>query len=140
MTTPHATRSPTLRGSCLCGAVRFKIRGPLGAMSHCHCAMCRKAHGAAFGTYSRVKRGDFVLLTGEASIRSYRSSPTVTRTFCGTCGSTLQWISDDRPDALDIAIGTLDDDPGVRPSLHIFTASKAPWFEITDALPQRAER
>ena len=140
MTTAHATRSPTLRGSCLCGAVRFEIRGPRGAMSHCHCAMCRKAHGAAFGTYSRVQRSDFVLLSGETGIRAYRSSPTVTRTFCGTCGSTLQWITDDRPDALDIAIGTLDDDPGVRPSLHIFTASKAPWFEITDALPQRAER
>jgi hypothetical protein len=102
--------------------------------------MCRKAHGAAFGTYARVQRSDFVLLSGETSIRAYRSSPTVTRTFCGTYGATLQWITDDRPNALDIAIGTLDDDPGVRPSRHIFTASKAPWFEITDGLPQRAER
>src|SRR5512134_3207905 len=121
MTTSGVGSRP-VRGSCLCGAVRFEIRGPLGAMSHCHCAMCRKAHGAAFGTYSRVQRSDFALLSGETSIRAYRSSPTVTRTFCGTCGSTLQWITDDRPDALDIAIGTLDDDPGVRPSLHIFTA------------------
>lgn len=140
MTTAHATRSQALRGSCLCGAVRYEIRGPLGAMSHCHCAMCRKAHGAAFGTYARVQRSDFVLVTGADSIRTYRSSETVTRTFCGTCGATLQWITDERPEALDIAIGTLDDDPGVRPGLHIFAASKAPWFEITDALPQRAER
>jgi hypothetical protein len=127
-----------IRGSCLCGAVRFEIRGPLGAMSDCHCAMCRKAHGAA--SAYMAQRSDFVLRSGETSIRAYRSSPTVTRTFCGTCGATLQWITDDRPDALDIAIGTLDDDPGVRPSLHIFTVSKAPWFEITDALPQRAAR
>jgi hypothetical protein len=129
-----------VRGSCLCGAVRYEIRGPLGPMSHCHCSMCRKAHGAAFGTYSSAKRRDFALLAGETSIRSYRSSPTVTRTFCAECGSTLQWIADDRPDALDVAVGTLDGDPVVRPSLHIFTASRAPWFEITDGLSQRAER
>ena len=128
-----------LRGSCLCGAVRFEIRGPLGAMSHCHCSMCRKAHGAAFGTYARAKRRDFVLLSGADAVRGYRSSAKVTRTFCGTCGTTLQWITDDRPDEIDIAIGTLDDDPGVRPSLHIFTASKAPWYEIGDDLPRRAE-
>ena len=128
-----------VRGSCLCGAVRYEIRGALGPMSHCHCAMCRKAHGAAFGTYSRVRRSDFALLAGAERIRAFRSSAKVTRTFCDTCGSTLQWITDDRPDALDVAIGTLDDDPGIRPSLHIFTASKAPWFEITDGLPQRAE-
>ena len=128
-----------VRGSCLCGAVRFEIRGPLGVMSHCHCSMCRKAHGAAFGTYSRVKRSDFALISGADSIRTYRSSSSVMRTFCGTCGATLQWIIDDRPEEIDIAIGTLDDDPGIRPSLHIFTASKAPWFEIRDGLPQRAE-
>jgi hypothetical protein len=140
MTNSDATGARPIRGSCLCGAVRFEIRGPLGAMSHCHCAMCRKAHGAAFGTYASVRRSDFALLAGADAIASYRSSPTVTRTFCRTCGATLQWITDDRPDAIDIAIGTLDDDPGIRPSLHIYTASKAPWFEITDGLPQRAER
>ena len=129
-----------LHGSCLCGDVGYEVDGELSLPGHCHCSICRKAHGAAFGTYSRVQRSDFALLSGETSIRAYRSSPTVTRTFCGRCGSTLQWITDDRPDALDIAIGTLDDDPGMRPSLHIFTASRAPWFEITDALPQRAER
>jgi hypothetical protein len=139
MTTSTAS-ARAVRGSCLCGAVRFEIRGPLGPMSHCHCAMCRKAHGAAFGTYASVRRSDFALLAGADAIASYRSSPTVTRTFCRTCGATLQWISDDRPDALDIAIGTLDDDPVIRPGLHIFTAWKAPWFEITDGLPQRAER
>jgi hypothetical protein len=101
--------------------------------------MCRKAHGAAFATYAGVARADFVLLAGAEALRSYRSSPKVTRTFCGTCGATLQWITDDRPDAVDIAMGTLDDDPGIRPALHIFVASKAPWYEIADGLPQRDE-
>lgn len=128
-----------IRGSCLCGAVRFELRGPLGRASHCHCSMCRKAHGAAFGTYARIARSDFALLAGEESIRSYRSSPKATRTFCASCGSTLQWLADDRLDAIDVALGTLDDDPGIRPALHIFVGSKAPWYVIADALPQRAD-
>lgn len=127
-----------LRGSCLCGIVRYEIRGAVGRASHCHCSMCRKAHGAAFGTYGRVERSDFVLVSGAGEIASYRSSPDVIRTFCKRCGSTLQFISDKRPSTFALALGTLDDDPGVRPSLHIYVASKAPWFPITDNLPQHA--
>lgn len=129
-----------IRGSCLCGSVRYEIRGPLGPVTHCHCSQCRKIHGAAFGTYARVDRADFTLTSGESDIRSYPSSPGVLRTFCRQCGSTLQFLRESRPDSFSLAIGTLDDDPGVRPLHHIFVASKAPWFDITDGLPQFEER
>jgi hypothetical protein len=76
-----------LRGSCLCGRVRYEMRGPVGRVSHCHCAMCRKAHGAAFATYGRVERSDFAVVSGAEDIASYRSSPEVMRTFCKRCGS-----------------------------------------------------
>lgn len=128
------------RGSCLCGAVRYEVRGAVSRVTHCHCSMCRKAHGAAFGTYGRVARRDFVVLAGAEEIASYRSSPGVERTFCRRCGSTLQFVSEKRPDTLSVALGTLDDDPGVETSAHIFVGSKAPWFEITDGLPQHAVR
>jgi hypothetical protein len=98
--------------------------------------MCRKTHGAAFGSYARVRRSDFVLLSGAGAIASYHSSPEVTRTFCARCGSSLQFIRTTRPDTLSLALGTLDDDPGVRPSSHIFVESKASWFEIVDGLPR----
>jgi hypothetical protein len=101
--------------------------------------MCRKAHGAAFATYGRVKRNDFGWISGADDVASYRSSPGVTRTFCRQCGSNLQFISDERPSTFAVALGTLDDDPGVQASLHIFVASKASWFQITDDLPQHAE-
>ncbi|MEX0958384.1 MAG: GFA family protein [Burkholderiales bacterium] len=129
-----------IHGSCLCGSVRYEIRGPLGPVTHCHCSQCRKTHGAAFGTYVRVDRADFTLTSGESDIQSYPSSPGVLRTFCRQCGSTLQFLRESRPDSFSIAIGTLDDDPGVRPSHHIFVGSKAPWFDITDGLPQHEER
>jgi hypothetical protein len=129
-----------IRGSCLCGSVRYEVRGALGPVSHCHCMMCRKAHGAAFATYARVQSGDFVVASGAGDIASYQSSAEVTRTFCKRCGSTLQFINAKRPGGFALALGTLDDDPGVRPVWHIFAASKAPWFDIADDLPQHAER
>lgn len=128
-----------LRGSCLCGGVRYEVRGALGHVTHCHCSMCRKAHGAAFGTYARVNASDFVLLSGKDDIVSYRSSPDVSRTFCRHCGATLQFVRTSRPESFALALGTLDDDPGVRAAHHIFVASKAEWFEIADGLPQYAE-
>lgn len=127
-----------LRGSCLCGGVRYELRAPLRSATHCHCSMCRKVHGAAFGTYARVNRSEFALLAGDAQIASYRSSPAVTRTFCRTCGATLQYIENAKPEQFFLALGTLDDDPGIRPAAHIFVAAKAPWFEIADGLPQHA--
>ncbi len=125
-----------IRGSCLCGSIRYEVRGPFGPASHCHCSMCRKTHGAAFGTYSRVQRSDFVLVSGVEDIASYQSSPEVTRTFCRRCGSTLQFIRATRPNTFALALGTLDDDPGVRPSMHIYIETKVPWLDINDGLPQ----
>ena len=125
-----------IRGSCLCKRVRFEIQGQLGATSHCHCSMCRKATGAAFGTYAEVKIENLKIVSGAEVIMRYRSSPGVERTFCARCGSTLQFVSEKNPGKVEVALGTLDDDPGIKVSRHIFVASKAPWFDITDGLPQ----
>ena len=81
-----------------------------------------------------------VCCRAESEIAFYESSPGVRRTFCKRCGSTLQFIRESRPETFSLALGTLDDDPGTRPSAHIFVGSKADWFEITDELPQHEER
>jgi hypothetical protein len=125
-----------IRGSCLCGSVRYEVRGALGAAIHCHCSMCRKAHGAAFGTCAGVQNADFVLVSGAEDLASYPSSPEVKRTFCRRCGSTLQFIGATRPNTFALALGTLDDDPGVRPSMHIHVETRVPWLDIGDGLPQ----
>ena len=125
-----------IRASCLCGDVRFEIGGVMSGASHCHCSMCRKAHGAAFGTYAAVKAADFRVVSGAKHVTRYQSSPGIVRTFCARCGSTLQWLRESKPEIVDVALGILDDDPGVRPDRHIYVGSKAPWHEITDRLPQ----
>ena len=125
-----------IHGSCLCRSVQLDISAPIEEMSHCHCAMCRKAHGTGFSTYGRVPRAALRLTAGEDVISRYRSSPRVERAFCSRCGSKLTFSFDGMPEAIWVAAGTFDDDPGIRPAAHIFVASKAPWDVISDDLPR----
>ena len=125
-----------IEGACLCGKIRYAVDGDIGEVSHCHCSMCRRVHGAAFGTYGAVPKENFRWLSGSEFVKLYRSSDTLDRTFCSNCGSTLQAILESEPDVIYLALGTTNDDPQCRPSMHIFVGSKAPWYEITDDLPQ----
>ena len=137
---------PAIRGSCLCGGIKFEIAGPLLRPLNCHCSLCRKQHGAAFRSRARVSRADFHWLQGEGLLTYYEATPGYRRGFCRVCGSPIlnraephSRLAIAHPPTLTefgIALGTLDDDPGVRPESHIFVASKAPWFAITDDLPQ----
>ncbi len=124
------------RGSCLCGAVTYEIAGPFGEAHHCHCGICRKSHAAAFSTFVQVARGDFRFTRGEDQVRRYQSSPPCARTFCGTCGSNLQFLFDGLPDALWVSVGTLDDTSGIEFGGHMFVGSRAPWHHIGDDLPR----
>jgi hypothetical protein len=127
-----------IRGSCLCGGIRFEAdRVPL--MTTCHCSKCRKSRGAAFSVTASVPLPEFRFLRGEDLIQTYQPpgggySPA----FCRVCGSSAPWVAKERQ-LVFIPAGLLDDDPGVRPALHMFVASRAPWWEITDDLPQFEE-
>ena len=128
-----------LRGSCLCGAVRYEVTGPVHDVHHCHCSMCRKSHGAAFSTFARLTAADFHIVAGRERVRGYRSSAPIERTFCDTCGARLTVRFDGMRDAVWVSLATFDDDAGVRPGVHMFVASKASWDEISDPLPQFPE-
>jgi len=128
-----------LRGSCLCGGVKFEVDGQLRDARNCHCSMCRKAHGAAFRTRATVRAADFRYLAGEQLISSYESSPGNNRTFCSRCGSRLITTFAAHPEYYGLPLGILDDDPGIKPTNHVHVASKASWFDITDDLPQHRE-
>ena len=128
-----------LHGSCLCQGVAFEIDGTVVDLVYCHCAMCRKAHGSAFRARGKVRTSEFRWVRGEALVRSYTSSPGQHRSFCSACGSNLVTRFDTKPRVLGLALGVLDDDPGTRPLCHVYVGSKAPWHDITDALPQFEE-
>ncbi|HEY4942997.1 MAG TPA: GFA family protein [Rhizomicrobium sp.] len=123
-----------IRGSCACGGIRFEI-DRIRALTHCHCAICRKLSGAAFATYAHVDSGKFRFVAGENLIERYESTPGSFRHSCRVCGSPAPGKATYLP-TVSIPAGLLDDDPVVRPMLHVFTSSRAPWWEIQDTLPQ----
>jgi hypothetical protein len=104
-------------------------------MMHCHCSMCRKHHGAAFATFVAAPFAAFRWLEGEEEIGEYRSSEHGTRSYCTRCGSVAPTLMPEAGFAIAPA-GNLEGDPGVRPQMHVFVGSKAPWYEIADAVPQ----
>jgi hypothetical protein len=129
-----------IRGSCLCGGVKFEIARATGPFELCHCARCRKASGSAFSSTVGVRREDFRLIAGRELIQSYEApvretAPGYRTFFCARCGSPLP-----DPNAatawFEVPVGALDDDPELRPDRHIFVELKSPWFAITDSLPQ----
>ena len=131
--------SPAYLGSCLCGGVRYAIHAEIQAVTHCHCQMCRKAHGAAFATYVSVPAVAHAFTEGGSLLRSYRSSPDVTRTFCAGCGSPLAWQRHvgEFSAWLSFPLGTLDSAYLPRTQKHVHADAKAPWHVIGDDGPRR---
>ncbi len=125
-----------LKGRCLCGSVRYRIDGKLGAIVYCHCRECRKSSGSSFGTTASVVRAELTFERGESELREFESSPGQFRCFCGACGSPILKRFTDKPEEVRIRLGCLDDDPGNRPVAHVLVSEKAPWTEILDDLPQ----
>ena len=126
-------------GSCLCGAVRYRINGAVREVWLCHCSQCRKAQGSAFAASVPTPREQFVLTLGAETLRAYRASPHKRRWFCGECGSPIYSEVDASP-VLRLRAGSLDEPVTLTPAGHIFVADKAPWDCIQDDLPQHAGR
>ena len=125
-----------LTGSCLCGRIRYEIRGKIGPVGHCHCVTCRKAQGGAFVTNAPVRAKYFHLVSSSESVAEFESSPGKKRYFCRDCGSPLWSRRESDPDIIRIRLGLLDSDPGRKPLAHIWVSEKASWYDITDELPQ----
>ena len=97
------------KGSCLCGDIKYELTSEPIKVSHCHCTMCQKQHGAIFATYASLPKSDLVYLSGLNSLMSYNSSDSILRKFCKICGSNIEWGgSKDYPDWVSVAISTLD--------------------------------
>ena len=123
----------TIRGGCLCGAVRYEVRGPLRNVVNCHCSMCQKLHGA-FGAHSKARKADLTI-TNSDGLAWYKSSEVARRGFCRKCGSSLFWEPFDQ-DATGILAGSLDRPTGLSTIGHIFVAEKADFYDIKDPHPQ----
>ena len=126
-----------LSGKCECGAVRYQVADAFRYAANCHCSNCRASTGSAFKAFAGIER-DLLEVTQGADRLLVWGEDDANHTRCGICGSLLYSVV--RDGAYDhVAMGSLVDEPAIRPTEHIFVGSKARWFEITDDLPQNDE-
>lgn len=126
-----------LAGQCYCGDVRYQVADAFLYAANCHCSQCRRTTGSAFKPFAGIERekldviqgGDGLLIMGEADGHD---------AHCARCGSLLYSVVRDGA-FVHVAMGTLVDEPSIRPNKHIFVGSKAPWYDITGDLPQYRE-
>lgn len=126
-----------LVGKCECGAVSYQVADTFLYAANCHCSRCRAATGSAFKAFAGIEGTKLEITEGMDSLLVYGDDE-LNDTRCGTCGSLLFSVVRNG-DYVHVAMGSLVDAPSIRPTEHIFVGSKAPWFEITDDLPQAEE-
>ena len=127
----------TLTGTCFCCAVRYAVADEFRYAMNCHCSNCRRTTGSAFKPFAGIEREKFAVTEGGDTLMVY-GDDMANDTHCRRCGSLLFSVVRDGA-FVHVAMGTLVDEPTIRPSRHIFVGSKAPWFAITDDLPQFTE-
>src|SRR5262245_4526565 len=126
-----------LAGRCECGAVRYRVGDAFLYAANCHCSRCRAATGSAFKPFAGIEREKLRLEEGSGPLLVHGTDE-LNDTRCAACGSLLYSVVRDGA-YVHVALGSLVDEPSIRPTEHICVGSKAPGFEITDDLPQAEE-
>ncbi len=122
-------------GSCLCGAVRFEIRGQFESFYLCHCDYCRKDTGSAHAANLFSETAQLNWLSGQSSITSFTLEGTRhSKSFCSRCGAPVPQLQMDGT-LLVVPAGSLDSKLSIRPDAHLFTASRADWDTELQAVP-----
>jgi hypothetical protein len=137
MSTRAGGNRPALNGRCECRLVRYRVADEFRYAGNCHCSNCRASTGSAFKPFAGIERDRLEVVQGADSLLVW-GDERENHTRCGVCGSLLYSVVRDG-EFVHVAMGSLEDDPSIRPTGHIFVGSKASWFEITDGLPQSEE-
>jgi hypothetical protein len=122
----------TVTASCLCGAVQLEIGLPTLWCAHCHCSLCRRAHGAAFVTWFGVAAGRFSVAAGRDLLERYVSSAGATRSFCRRCGSTLTFESTRWPGEVHVVLANADGPIDREPQAHVYWDDHVAWGDFRD--------
>ena len=123
-------------GSCVCGAVGYQLRPPYRFFQYCHCSRCRKRSGSIHAANIAVAAGQFAWTKGEDQVQRFAlpGAKSWSNAFCRTCGSGLPWSALGGAFWI-VPAGSLDEDPGDRPTRNIHYASRAVWHEDAATLP-----
>jgi hypothetical protein len=122
----------SITGGCLCGGVRYEITAPLLKMTYCHCTRCQRRTGTAASPQARIEPGSLRFLQGEDLVQGWQPPDHgFEKCFCSACGGALFSRHPDG-EIWSVRMGTLDEDPGLRPAHRQFVAYAATWEPIPD--------
>lgn len=132
----------SLTGSCLCGAIRYRVEAPITELRACHCMHCQKASGAHGAVVASMPSSAFRITQGTPKRYDAiaASGRTLYRYFCGDCGSPIYSQRATTPETVSVRAGTLDSMPEVKISTHIWTQRARPWSYIDPATKQFPEQ
>jgi hypothetical protein len=123
-------------GGRQCGAIRFRVEAPVRRASICHCRMCQKATGGAFGAYASFPVGALAWTRGEP--RRFQSSGAICRGFCGDCGTPLTFEAVEGGRHIGLTVGAFDDPAALAPQRQLERESRLPWLDAISGLPSRS--
>jgi hypothetical protein len=126
-------------GHCHCGEIRFEFIGEPTDVSCCHCSICRRVSGSAFGVYVEIPETSLTVTSGAKNLSRYEPTENLRKEFCRICGVQLFTRHRKYAGNVYINLAVLDENRGLQPEYHQFVKSKAKWHEISDTLPQFAE-
>ncbi|MEZ5777582.1 MAG: GFA family protein [Paracoccaceae bacterium] len=126
-----------LKGQCMCRSVTYEVTDAFAYAMYCHCSDCRRRTGSAFKPFGGIKLNEVKVVNGIEHVIAY-GDQIDHDLLCSLCGSLLYSVVREGEYA-HVTLGTLVDAPSIQPLMHIFVGSKAPWYTITDNLPQHDE-
>lgn len=121
-----------LRGSCLCGGVRFEVTEPFEAVIACHCTSCKRLSGGVGTINGRSRTAAILVLEGRELLRSYQPDEGSAKTFCSVCGSNVFGGGWPENELVSVRLSTLDDPFDRKPDHHTFVRSVAPWETLPE--------
>lgn len=132
----HESDNAIHRGGCLCGAVRYRITGPLRPVINCHCQQCRRTSGH-FVAATQCPQSALQMDGDSLGLKWFHSSQEAKRGFCSQCGSSLFWTRVGSQ-SVSVMAGTLDQAEDLQTSRHIYVADKGDYYQLNDGLPQES--
>jgi len=119
-----------LKGKCLCGEITYRVIRDFDFLYNCHCIDCRAFSGSAFATNILVRKDDLELDDLNKNLVRFSSSPGVTRSFCGKCGSSIYSEKEGNGKMRALHCGGIEEFPSLELKTNFHTSQKCPWVEI----------
>jgi hypothetical protein len=130
---------PSLKGSCLCGGVKFEIPDVPSEMRFCHCASCKKLSGGVGTANVRVPSASIRILDGEDLLQTFQPQEGSAKTFCLACGANLFGGGWPESETCSVRVTTFEEPLHAKPVAHLYVRSLAPWETLPDDGAERFE-